>query len=287
MMLAVMVAASAIAGLGVVLILRGVIGSTVPLDQLVAELHRSRISAPAADRRAAVIGRMSGRDTPSRRSDLAITERSPERYVQDRLTWAMLLAAPFVLLLLLAATGSWVVAGPGVLIVGVLVAAVAGWAYARADLRTDADKARREFRHSLSAYLELVTILMAGGAGVETAMFDAADAGQGRSLRHIRSALSAAQARREPPWSQLAELGSRLGVSELEELHASMTLAGGGAQVRDSLAAKARGIRLRDIAQTETEAQARSETMVLPVVLMFAGFLLLIGYPALAGLSSP
>ena len=45
--------------------------------------------------------------------------------------------------------------------------------------------------------------------------------------------------------------------------------------------------RLKDLAHTESEAQSRSETMVLPVVLMFAGFLVLIGYPALAALSTP
>lgn len=128
---------------------------------------------------------------------------------------------------------------------------------------------------------------MAGGAGVETAMFDAAAVGEGSGFRHVRSALSAAQARREPPWQLLGELGERLGVTELEELHASMTLAGDGAQVRDSLSAKATGIRLRDLAEIESEAQARSETMVLPVALMFAGFLVLIGYPALAALSTP
>ena len=66
-----------------------------------------------------------------------------------------------------------------------------------------------------------------------------------------------------------------------------MTLAGEGAQVRESFTAKAAAIRLKDLAQLETEAQARSETMVLPVVLMFAGFLVLIGYPALAALSTP
>src|SRR5690606_10536104 len=154
---------------------------------------------------------------------------------------------------------------------------VAGWLYARADLRSDADKARREFRHALAAYLELVTILMAGGAGVETAMFDAAAAGEGPTFRQLRTAMSAAQARREPPWAVLGGLGDRLGVTELEELHASMSLAGDGAQVRDTLAAKADGMRLRDLAALETEAQAKSETMVLPVVLMFAGFLVLIG----------
>ena len=66
-----------------------------------------------------------------------------------------------------------------------------------------------------------------------------------------------------------------------------MTLAGGGAQVRDSLTAKATAIRVKDLSQIESEAQSRSETMVLPVALMFAGFLVLIGYPALAALSSP
>ncbi len=66
-----------------------------------------------------------------------------------------------------------------------------------------------------------------------------------------------------------------------------MTLAGGGAQVRDSLNAKAVSIRQKDLGDIESEAQARSETMVLPVALMFAGFLVLIGYPALAALSGP
>jgi hypothetical protein len=51
--------------------------------------------------------------------------------------------------------------------------------------------------------------------------------------------------------------------------------------------AKAESMRLKDLTDLESEAQARSETMVLPVALMFAGFMLLIGYPALAGLSGP
>ena len=66
-----------------------------------------------------------------------------------------------------------------------------------------------------------------------------------------------------------------------------MTLAGGGALVRDSLTAKAHSIRAKDLAQRESDAESKSETMVLPVAMMFAGFLLLIGYPALAALSTP
>ena len=128
---------------------------------------------------------------------------------------------------------------------------------------------------------------MSGGAGVETAMFDAVAVGRGGPFRHLHAALSAAQARREPPWRALGQLGDRLGIVELEELEAPMPLAGGGAQVRDSLTAKATAIRIKDLSQIESEAQSRSETMVLPVALMFAGFLVLIGYPALTALSSP
>lgn len=282
-----MVFAGGLAGAGLVLIVRGAVGTTTPLDAIVAELHRPRTPTAPVPWRAKLVAQIAGRSTPSRAADLAICERSLDRYLQDRLAWSLLGAGPALGLLLLATTGIAALLPLGALIVGVPLGALAGWCWARADLHSDAERARREFRHALAAYLELVAILMAGGAGVETAMFDAAAAGRGTAFRHIRAALSAAQARREPPWRLLGELGDRLGVRELEELRAAMTLAGGGALVRESLVAKAAGIRQRDLAELESEAQSRSETMVLPVALMFAGFLVLIGYPALAALSAP
>ena len=54
---------------------------------------------------------------------------------------------------------------PAVALMAVPVGAAAGWCYARVDLAADAQRARRDFRHALAGYLELVTILMAGGAG--------------------------------------------------------------------------------------------------------------------------
>ncbi len=277
----------ACAGAGVLLIVRGLVGSTTPLDVLVAELHRPRTADVHDDRRSRIVEHLTGTSTPDRAADLAVLERSLDKYLEGRLTWSMLAAAPGLAFLMLAATGSFTLLSPAVLLVTVVGGAISGWFYALIDLHSDAEKARRDFRHALAAYLELVTILMAGGAGVETAVFDAASAGHGPAFRHIRSALTAAQARRQPPWKLLGELGDRLGVSELVELHSSMTLAGDGAQVRNSLGAMAAGMRRRDLAQIETEAQSKSEAMVLPVALMFAGFLILIGYPALSALTTP
>ena len=286
-MLFAMVLAASLAGGGVALMLRGAVGSTPPLSAIVAELHRPRTASHTSTRRDQMLSSLAGRPSPSRAADLAVCERTLDRYVRDRFVWAAMGATPALSFVVLTAADVVDYFPPAVLLLATVAGAVAGWLYARIDLRDDAEKARREFRHALSAYLELVAILMAGGAGVETAMFDAVASGRGPAFRHLRSALSAAQARREPPWQLLGELGDRLGVAELEELCASMTLAGGGALVRESLVAKSAAIRQRDIAALEYEAQSRSETMVLPVALMFAGFLILIGYPALAALSTP
>jgi len=93
--------------------------------------------------------------------------------------------------------------------------------------------------------------------------------------------IHAARLARDTPWSALERLGDELGVAELGELAASVGLAGAeGAKVRASLGAKASSLRSHQLAEAETTAQAATEKMSLPVVLLFAGFLCFIGYPA-------
>ncbi|MGF1597617.1 MAG: hypothetical protein ACFCVK_11920 [Acidimicrobiales bacterium] len=272
--------------LGVGLVVVGLAGRRPTIEEARAELHRPRsVAGPAPG--PGWVDVLAGGGGDRRRCDLTVCDRDDLRWVQDRLKWAGLVAALALLatvVLPLAAGGA---SSPAAVAGAVAAGATGGWFWAIADLRADAQRARRRLRHAVAAYLELVTILMAGGAGPESAMWTAAEVGRGPSFRHLRRALAAAQARQEPPWSQLGQLGERLGVSELIELGSSMELAGGGAHVKDSLVAKAHSIRLADLAAAEAHAQARSETMALPVVMMFTGFLLLLGYPALAGLAAP
>ena len=102
------------------------------------------------------------------------------------------------------------------------------------------------------------------------------------AFARLRGALEAARITRQPPWSHLAALGQELGVAEMAELAASITLAGTeGAKVKTSLAAKAATLRAHQLAAAETQAQAATERMSLPLVLLFAGFLLLVGFPAI------
>jgi hypothetical protein len=280
--------AAAVAGAGVLLIVRGVVGSTTPLAGLIADLHRPRSTVtPPSAASDTLVDVVAGRPSARRGDDLAVCDRDIVWFAHQRIAWTLIGSSLGAALVVLSATGLVTSVPLAVALATLAIGGAGGWIYAGIDLASDADKARRTFRHALACYLELVTILIAGGAGVETALFDGAEAGRGTAFAQLRSALTAAQARREPPWRALGQLGARVGVAELEELEAAMTLAGEGAQVRDSLAAKASAMRLKDVAQLESEAHARSETMVLPVVLMFAGFLVLVGYPALAALSNP
>lgn len=143
---------------------------------------------------------------------------------------------------------------------------------------------RSDMDLAVAVYLDLVNVLLAGGAGVETAMLAAAGAGDGWSFEQIRLALARAQSARRSYWDSLRELGQRTQVDSLEEVAHSVQLAGEhGARIRLSLAAKAHALRARNLARLEHEAEQRTERMGLPMVVLFLGFILLVGYPAFVG----
>lgn len=215
------------------------------------------------------------------RSDLAILGRSPDVHLAEKTFLALvgLVFAPALALILTIGGLSVPIVVP--LWVALLLAA-AGFFGLDLGVHADAQKRRREFRQALSTYLDLTTVSLAGGAGVETALHDAAEIGDGWVFERIRGALQGAHRHRQPPWASLAQLGSELGVTELEELAASIGLAGTeGAKVRATLATKAASLRTHELAEAETTAQAASERMSLPVVLLFAGFLAFIAFPAI------
>lgn len=214
--------------------------------------------------------------------DLAIVGRPVGRFFADKALFALVgaLLVPSVLAVL--SLGGVVV--PVVLPVWTsLVLAVVG--FFLPDLLTwgEAAARRRSFRHALGAFLDLVSIALAGGAGVEAALHDAARLGQGWSFIRLREALGDARLSGATPWQALGRLGTELGVSELSELASNLTLAGTeGARVRESLAAKAVSLRRHEAAEAETRAQEASERMSLPVAVLLFGFLVFLGYPALA-----
>ena len=278
------------AGLGVLLVVRAVAPGRVRLADALAALERPHRGIPATTaiderlgRRAATLPILAGALGGERlRTDLRVTGRTTSRHALEKLAAAIAgLAVPPVLALLMAANGVRV--GPGVVVVAALALAAAGFVLPDVLLREAAKQRRAAFTAALSSYLDLVNVVLAGGAGIETALEAAADAGDGWAFAELRSALARSRGLRQSPWQCFAELGDELGIAELRELAASVQLAGQqGARVRASLAAKAASLRGHQLAAVEAAAHAASERMAVPTVLMFVGFLLFIGYPAVA-----
>lgn len=168
-----------------------------------------------------------------------------------------------------------------------LAGAVVGAVVVDARVRRIAAARRVALRQALSVQLDLTMMGLAGGAGVEQALADAARVGDGFGHRRLRHALHAAQAARLPVWDTLGQLGATTRVSELTELAAAVGLAGEeGARIRTTLAARAAALRQRQITAVETAAAQATERMALPTGLLLIGFMITIIYPAVANITT-
>ncbi|MDQ3643443.1 MAG: type II secretion system F family protein [Actinomycetota bacterium] len=281
-------------GGGVIFLVTGLSPAPIPLANALSELHRRR-AVPlmgGTDRLPSTLTKLLGQtwtgSSLGRRLvepvgvDLRITGTSAAEHLAQRVGYALtgLLWAP------LSASIMWA-GGVGAGLVLPLWVSIAlcplGFLYPSISLRSKATDRRRTFRHAFSAFLDVVAVSLAGGRGVESALHDGADTGQGWAFDEIRRALLEARLLGEAPWTGLGRLGVDLGVPELGELAASAALAGSeGARVRASLGAKARAIRLRGLTDIEAAAQSASERMSLPIVLLMLGFIVFLGYPAVA-----
>ena len=210
-----------------------------------------------------------------------VTGTSPERQVFERLVCGASCAVLPVMCGLVMSLGG-IALPPVVLLVGVVAGAALGLWLPSLTLTKKAHRLRREMRSSLSGYLDLVAIMLAGGAGIETALSAAARVGGGPTFDLVTDALRVAHSTRRSPWDVLAERGREVGVRELPELAASVKLGGEqGARMTASLVAKAASLRASHMADIEASANSSTERMGLPMVLMFVSFLVLLGYPAM------
>lgn len=207
---------------------------------------------------------------------------------QDRADWAAqvgvatagLGATAVVLLALFAVVVGFVV--PIFLVLATLVV-VAGlsWLVPTVSARAAARGRREHFRAVLATWLELVTLSQAAGTGLEGAMDAACSLADDWALRRLGRALANARHLGLAPWEGLRQLGAELGVDELGQIAAMLTLAGSeGARVRASLAAGAASLRGRQLATTEAEANRVSERLFLPATVIMIAFLLFLTFPA-------
>ncbi|MDR1852265.1 MAG: hypothetical protein LBR21_06395 [Propionibacteriaceae bacterium] len=205
--------------------------------------------------------------SPLPEADLAVSGKSAERYLGERLVLAAVfaLAGPLVSLAL---------AQVGVALAIPLAASVAlvglGWWLPSSLLRTQAAARRLEFVQALSAYVSLVAIERSAGVGsVRQALEEAAGIAPCWPFLEIRESLELSARQRVAAWDGLEELSAHLAIPELEEVAGVLRLAGHeDAQVAQNLRALSQSVRVKLLLAEQARANAVSQRMGLPLIAM-------------------
>jgi tight adherence protein C len=225
-----------------------------------------------------------GISTAKLRQDAALTGRPVDTILGRKVLAAVAgFLAGLAVMVALQAHGAAVPIGTPLLAAG--LCAVTGFGLADAGMRAEARARRRDFRRALADYLDLVSLKMAGLAAAEQALVDAARLSDQWPMTLVLQTLD--RARLAGPsannWEALAALGQRIGVDELRELGGLVKLvADDGAQVRATLSARAASMRRHELADAEGADAEKEQSMRLAQMLIVAGFLVFIGYPALS-----
>jgi tight adherence protein C len=284
--------AGALAGAGLFLFLRAVLPRRASLARQVATFDGPRppLRQTGASQRDGRVSRRLGRalaafcaeqgwEFPSLRANLSIVGRSFENFLATKVLLGLfgLLLGP-ILLLLFGLAGVRI---PVVIPVW-LGLAVGGVFFFLPDLevKQQADARRRDFRHAIGAFLDLVAMNLSGGRGVPEALLAASEIGSGWALWRLRDALANARITGQTPWQALGALGEEVRVDELRDLAAALGLvADDGAKVRESLTTRAASLRRRELADLEGRAGEKSQSMLVAQMLLCAGFLIFLTYP--------
>lgn len=187
-------------------------------------------------------------------TDLQITDTSREEFVLRRLISSLVSAGLGPAL----AVHLWLVDVSLPALVP-LAAAVAGaataWTGATRRLRSRADDRRDEMRYALVAYLQQVSLLRRGGAGVATALQEPThQLGAGWAMQRIAHHLEIATRSGRMPWHGLGRLAQEIDLPELDDLADIARSAGDdGGAVIDTLLARAESL------SDELRADARAD----------------------------
>lgn len=295
--------AGAAVGAGIFLLIRTLVGPAPSVGVLVARLdaasrNRKPMTSSAVTAEAAhtvsvlarwrkTVGERLEREGAMRgwqlrrvRSDLALLGRS----VGELLATKMFLAVGALLWVpaLWEAMRLFGIGLPPVVPVFVGLAAAA-LAFVLPDLvlHGEAAERRKDFRHVVGSFLDLVAMNLAGGRGLPEALLAASSVSEHWAMVRIRQALANARLVGNTPWEGLGALGVSVGVEELSDLAGTLALAADdGAKIRASLSARAASLRRRELADIEGRAGERSQSMLVAEMLICASFLVFLAYPA-------
>ncbi|HEY5836530.1 type II secretion system F family protein [Streptomyces sp.] len=221
-----------------------------------------------------------GWEQRSLRADLAVLDRSWQGFLATKVVLGAsgLIFGPFLFAVI------WQLGMGSNPVIPVWMALLCGGVFfvlPDVEVRRDAADKRKDLRRVIGAYLDLVSMNLAGGRGLPEALMAAAEVSDGWALMRIRNCLADARITGTSQWVALGRLGDELGIEELKDLSVTLGLvADDGAKVRESLASRAETMRHRELAEIEGSAGENSQSMLVAQLLLAAGFLVFLIFPA-------
>jgi Flp pilus assembly protein TadB len=219
------------------------------------------------------------------RQDAAMVGRTLELHALSKLGGLVVGAVLVVIVAVLFSVALGLSIPPMLIVACAAAGALAGWWLPDSMLKTQAEQERERFRQSSEAWLELVAQLVTAGSDEQAALNAAARCSNQPAFTALRDALAEASARGEPPWNGLRRLAEARRLRFLDPFIASLELAGTtGAGARQAILSQVDAARSKSLAEADAVAASASEKMGAPLALIGGAFMVLMGYPPLAGI---
>ena len=281
----------ATAGVGLLFIVVGLMPRPVK-PQLPAEPERERkrntVDAAAvqdATRRAA---RRIGQDLQSKSAlmqDARMVGRSLETHAVHKMVGLVLGAGVLTAFAVFGNTLFGLDLPLPIIVAAAAAGGLGGWFLPDSMLKTEADKERVLFQQVTESWLELVAQLVTAGSDTFGALAAAASYSEQPGFVVISDALRVSAASGEAPWTGLRRLADERRLRFLDPFCAALELAGTtGAGSRQAILAQVEAARSKAMLEADAAAASSGEKMGAPLALIGGAFMVLMGYPPLAGI---
>lgn len=274
-------------GAGIALVLRGVFAPQPKLASLADGSYRTTLRANQEGLGAALRARLLLLLPPETylQGDLAsamrITRTSAEKHVVSKfLTGVVAFFLPIV---------GWVVFTALEYDINVLlvfgasaVLSLVGFKFPDMAVRDQAKEKRDDFLAAFAAYLNLSAILVGASDGPESSLEKAANMGSGWVFAELRGAIEIARGDATiKHWDALGQLGEDIDVRELREFAAAMAATSTAASLPVTLRARAENLQNKVMSGIEGDAEAATDKMTVPMMLMVFALMIYVMYGAL------